>query len=235
MKGCNLRTLNFDLHTHTNHSPKCGFMRPEQLVKKAIVCGLDGIAVTDHNTIKGALKAKHFENNDFKVIVGCEVTTNAGEIMGIFLEQEIESSDPVEVIEEIHDQGGLAIIPHPFDKFRSSRFVDIEQIINMVDGLEVFNSRCIKKESNDIARQYAINIQRKQSLSMVGGSDAHFPGEVGNAYTEISCLSEDKDWSSLLKTAILTQQTAVFGKRSSLMNHVGTKLLKWRRRNVTCC
>lgn len=235
MKGCNLRTLRFDLHTHTKYSPKCGFMSPEQLVNGAISCGLNGIAVTDHNTIKGALEARKFENEGFKVIIGCEVTTNAGEIMGLFLDQEIESNDPVEVIHEIHKQGGIAIIPHPFDEFRSSRFIDIEQIVHLVDGLEVFNSRCIKKKSNDIARQYVADSNRKLPLSLVGGSDAHFVNEVGNAFTEVSCLERDVDWPSLMKTAILTQQTIVSGKRSSMVNHIGTKLLKWRRHNVTCC
>jgi len=228
-----LKALKFDLHTHTNQSPKCGFMKPEILVKKAISRGLDGIAVTDHQTIKGAVQAKKFETDDFKVIIGCELMTLQGEIIGLFLENEIISTDAFEAIEEIHDQGGLVIVPHPFDELRSSRFKQIEEIIDLIDGIEVFNSRCIKSKSNEIARDYASNLD-KGNIFMVAGSDAHFSNEVGNAYTEIQVDNKLYIANPMpsLQSALRNGKCKVHGRRSSAMNHVGTKILKWKRRYV---
>ena len=226
-----MRTLKYDLHTHTNISPKCGFMKPEKLVRMAISRGLDGIAVTDHDTIKGALEARIFETDYFMVIIGCELMTTKGEIIGLFLENEIESKDPFEAIEEIHDQGGIVIIPHPFDEFRSSRFKEIESIIHLVDGIEVFNSRCLKNKSNEIARDYVVRNQEKDNLAMVAGSDAHFANELGHSYTEI-IVDDDiyaQDSMPALKDALLNRNTNVSGRKVSLLNHAGTKILKWKR------
>lgn len=229
-----MRTLKFDLHTHTNFSPKCGFMKPEQLVRTAISRGLDGIAVTDHDTIAGAVESKKFETLDFKVIVGCELMTNKGEIIGLFLDKEIESRDAFEAIGEIHEQGGLVIVPHPFDELRSSRFKGIESIVHLVDGIEVFNSRCLKSISNETANDFVTQQQSAYDLFKVSGSDAHFVNEVGSAYNEISVDNSiyEKDPVSALKNALLEQKVNVYGKRSSLLNHAGTKILKWKRRHV---
>lgn len=230
-----MRTLKFDLHTHTHASPKCGFMKPETLVRKAISRGLDGIAVTDHDTIKGALEAKKFETESFRIIIGCELMTSGGEIIGLFLNEEIKSRDPFEAIDEIHAQGGIVNVPHPFDEFRSSRFKDVESIVPFIDGIEILNSRCLKDESNDAAKKYALKKQAGYNVTMLAGSDAHFANEVGHAYNVIS-VEEDNyknEPMSCLKNAILEQKVNVDGKRSSLLNHAGTKLLKWKRRYVT--
>ncbi|MEZ5334856.1 MAG: PHP domain-containing protein [Methanolobus sp.] len=233
-EGMDLRKLKFDLHTHTNNSAKCGFMKPETLVRKAVSRGLDGIAITDHDTIKGALQARKFETESFRIIVGCELMTRKGEIIGLFLNEEIKSRDPFEAIKEIHDQGGIVVVPHPFDEFRSSRFKNIESIVHLVDGIEVFNSRCLKDESNDAAREYAVKKQKEHGLAMLAGSDAHFPNEVGHAYNEI--IVEDDAYSEdpmqFLKESILDGNVNVRGRKSSLLNHAGTKLLKWKRRYV---
>ncbi|MBP1908202.1 PHP domain-containing protein [Methanolobus bombayensis] len=230
-----MRTLKFDLHTHTNNSPKCGFLTPEKLVKKAISRRLDGIAVTDHDTIKGALEARKFETENFKVIVGCELMTTKGEIIGLFLNEEIKSRDPFEAISEIHKQGGIVVVPHPFDKFRSSRFNNVDSIVHLLDGIEVLNSRCLKNESNEDARKYALKKQKDYNLVMLAGSDAHFSNEVGHAYNEINVDNEayDKDPMQALKVSILAGNVDVSGRKSSLINHAGTKLLKWKKRYVS--
>jgi predicted metal-dependent phosphoesterase TrpH len=216
--------MKYDLHTHTKFSARCGVVEPENLVKTAISKGLNGIAVTDHDTIKGALIAKRFETRDFEVIIGCEITTKNGELIGLFLQEEIKSGAPMEVIQNIHDQGGIVVVPHPFDRFRSAMFDNINKYLEKVDAIEVYNSRCISDRSNILARDFVKKYGKEYHLSIVGGSDAHYLNEIGNA--GIFTDSED------LRKAILKNEIRVFGKQSSLLNHAGTKAIKlWRKIN----
>ena len=168
--------MKYDLHIHSKYSSD-GFLDPLKIVKIAIKNGLNGIAVTDHDTIKGGLKTKEYETEDFKVIIGEEVTTSRGEIIGLFLEQEIKSSDFHDVIFEIKDQNGLVIIPHPFDEMRNSTLHLEKNDIKYVNNIEIFNSRCVNKKYNDKASIFA----KKNNLGVTGGSDAHFANEIGNA------------------------------------------------------
>lgn len=159
-----------DLHTHSRHSHD-SLTRAKDIVRLAKKRGLTGVAVTDHNTIAGALEAQ--ESNDdtvFEVIIGSEVATDAGDVIGLFLSREIQSRSAESVIEEIHDQGGLAVLPHPFRTRPSS-----EDTARRVDAIEVFNSR-EGVASNARARELALRL----SKPAVCGSDAHFGFEVGS-------------------------------------------------------
>ena len=221
-------------HTHTKYSPRCGVVEPEDLVKMAISKGLNGIAVTDHDTIKGAVAAKRFETPDFEVIVGCEIKTTNGELIGLYLQEEIISRTPMEVIQEIHDQGGIVVVPHPFDRFRSARFDNISKYLKDIDAIEVFNSRCISDESNILARDFATKYGKRYHLSMVGGSDAHYLNEVGLGYTNIvGSTDENGDMASRMMYALQNSKTDGAGRRSSLINHVRTKIQKWSGNCVT--
>jgi len=175
---------------------------------------LDGIAVTDHDTIKGGLKAKVHELKDFQVIIGSEIMTNRGEVIGLFLSEEVKSKDFEYVILEIQNQNGLAIIPHPFDESRKSAFHPVKEDLKLIDGVEVFNSRCISQKYNINAEEFAA----KYDLAITAGSDAHFSNEIGKGgvFTENDNIFE----------AILKNQITAFGERTSLMNHVFTKTLK---------
>lgn len=82
--------MKYDLHVHSKYSVD-GYVEPEVIVKTAQKRGLSGVAVTDHNTIKGGLKAKKYETEDLRVIVGSEIETNRGEVIGLFLSEEIKS------------------------------------------------------------------------------------------------------------------------------------------------
>lgn len=77
--------MKYNLHVHTSYSKKCGYTNPKNAIKAAIKSGLDGIAITDHDTIKGAIQAKEYSLGFFDVIIGSEITTNRGEIIGLFL------------------------------------------------------------------------------------------------------------------------------------------------------
>ncbi len=209
--------MKYDLHIHSKYSPD-GFLIPEKIVKIAKKKGLDGFAITDHNTIKGGIKAKEYETMDLRVIVGSEIKTERGEIIGLFLSKEIKSGDFEGVISEIKDQDGIVIIPHPFDELRHSAFHPTENDLKFIDAVEVFNSRCVSQRYNKKARNFA----KENGLAITAGSDGHFANEIGKG----GIITEEDD----LKKAIIKNNIEVFGRRSSLVNHGFTKVLKlWRK------
>ncbi|OPY24279.1 MAG: error-prone DNA polymerase [Methanomethylovorans sp. PtaU1.Bin073] len=210
--------MKFDMHSHTNYSPRCGFMEPKTLVKIARKRGLDGIAVTDHDTIKGSVKAREYAEKSLEIIIGSEVMTSRGEVIGLFLSEEIKSTDLIDVVEEIHDQNGVAVVPHPFDTLRKSALWPTEDDVKYLDGVEGFNARNVYQKSN----MDAIEFGKKHKLAITAGSDAHFSNEIGNA----GIITDDED----IREAILSRKIEIFGKRSGIYNHAFTKGLKlWRK------
>ena len=208
--------MKYDLHSHSKYSSD-GILDPRKIIKVAIKKGLDGIAVTDHNTIKGGLEAKKYETDDFNVIIGSEVMTTKGEVIGLFLSEEIKSKDFYDVIGEIKAQNGIVVLPHPFDEWRYASFPAKEDV-KYIDNIEIFNSRCVKKKYNDNAGKFA----KKYKLGVTGGSDAHFANEIGHA----GIIVETDD----VYEAILKNNLQVFGKTSTNLNHVFTKMLKtWKK------
>lgn len=210
--------MKFDLHSHTNYSPRCGFMEPKTLVKLARKRGLDGIAVTDHDTIKGSLKAREYAEKSLKIIIGSEIMTSRGEVIGLFLSDEIQSTDFIDVVEEIHDQNGVAIVPHPFDTLRKSALWPTEDDVKYLDGVEGFNARNVYQKSN----MDAIEFGKKYKLAITAGSDAHFSNEIGNA----GIITDDED----IREAILSRKIEIFGQLSGIYNHAFTKGLKLCRK-----
>ncbi|MDI6644123.1 MAG: PHP domain-containing protein [Methanobacteriaceae archaeon] len=210
--------MRYDLHVHSKYSCD-GFIEPAKIVETAKKRGLSGIAITDHDTIKGGLMAKKYQDQDFEVIIGSEITTNQGEIIGLFLNQEINSKDHLEVMDEIKDQDGLVIIPHPFDNMRQATYHPLKDNFKYFDGLEVFNSRCISQKYNDKAEAFA----NKFNLNKCAGSDAHFINEIGNA----GVIAGDE-----LRKSLKNNQLEIFGSRSSLFNHGFTKVVKWYRKII---
>jgi predicted metal-dependent phosphoesterase TrpH len=187
--------MKYDIHTHSKYSSD-GVLDPEKIVRIAIKRGLNGIAITDHNTIKGGIEAKKYENEDFKVIVGSEISTENGEIIGLFLSEEIRSNDVQGVISKIKDQNGIILIPHPFDELRHSAFHPTEEDTKFIDVIEGFNSRCVFQKYNENAIKFA----KKHNLPITAGSDAHFSNEIGNA----GIITETED----VREAILKSDSA---------------------------
>ena len=211
--------MKYDLHIHSKYSSD-GILDPEKIVKIATRRGLSGIAITDHNTIKGGLEAKKYENEDLTVIVSSEISTERGEIIGLFLEEEVKSKDVQDVISEIKEQNGIIIIPHPFDELRHSAFHPAEEDAKFIDCIEGFNSRCVFQKYNKKAVEFAM----KHRLATTAGSDAHFANEIGTAGIITTTERED------VREALMKNEVQIFGKRSLLVNHVGTKVLKlWRK------
>jgi len=198
--------MKIDLHCHSYYS-KDGICSPEKLIKTALKKGLDGIALTDHDTIAGWKEAiEAAKKLNAVLILGQEQKTKEGDILGLFLKEEVKSREVFQVIKEIKTQGGLSILPHPFH-FRENFKGDLEKIKDLIDGIEVFNAR-LPFLSPD---RKAANFAKKYNLAMLAGSDAHFYKAVGDAYT----ISENVKNLEEFKKAILERKTKIEGKKSS--------------------
>jgi predicted metal-dependent phosphoesterase TrpH len=183
----------------------------EQIVERCLDIGSNCLAVADHGTIAGALELKKIA--PFKVIVAEEILTPYGEIMGVFLSEEIPSQLSVEeTIYRIKAQNGLICVPHPYDRFRPSALNGgtLKSIISSVDIIEVLNARNLTPGSETRAR----NLMLKHSKLASGGSDAHSIPEIGNAYVEMPEFdSKDEFLKSLT-------QGELKGHRSSPLVHL---------------
>lgn len=159
--------MELDLHIHSSYSFD-SYSKVSDILKNAKKKGLGGLAITDHNTIKGSLEALK-SSDDQIIICGSEIGTEIGDIIGLFINEEIKSRLSFEVIDEINDQGGLAVLAHPFKRRKSLN----EEIIKKIDAIEVFNSRAAK--TNENARKIADDY----GLPVTAGSDSHFCFEIG--------------------------------------------------------
>jgi len=168
-----------DLHTHTFYSPD-GITSPKRFVEACRRKGLTCVAVTDHNTIRGALAVK--EIAPFTVIVGEEVRSSEGEIIGLYLSEEVPAGlSAGETIERIRAQSGLVSLPHPLDRFRGGVGAEgLRRLAPLIDIVEVMNARTTVSRDNDEAARLAA----EYDLAGTAVSDAHSPWELGRAYVE---------------------------------------------------
>ncbi|MBI5355580.1 MAG: PHP domain-containing protein [Candidatus Aenigmarchaeota archaeon] len=206
-----------DLHSHTAYS-KDGVTKPVDYLKMASQ-RVDAIAVTDHDTMKGYFAMKKM-NPPVALIPGEEVSTDLGDIIGLFLQEEIKPKSSLEVIDEIRRQGGVVVLPHPFDMYRG--FGNIDYVIKKVDCLEVFNSRVTFAFENS----KAMDVAKGAMKGMTAGSDAHTKGEIGFAYVEWN-----GDMESLRK-AIISGKAATKGRLSPPYVHLASTLAKFKRKKA---
>ena len=175
-----------DLHTHTFYSGD-GVSSPEENIAAARAKGLHGFAVTDHNTCdaisylldEGLMREDGLPVDDFLIIPGVEVSTDEGHLLCIGATLPYLKGKPArEVCEIIHEHGGVAIPPHPYDLFRAGiRYETLETL--PIDALEVFNAATTLRRYNLHAFAYA----QARGLPMTAASDAHHSEALGTAYT----------------------------------------------------
>ena len=179
--------MKYDLHIHTKYS-KCSINAPDKILKIAKQKGLNGIAITDHHTTIGAHKVEKLnKDKDFEVIIGEEITTEYGDVLGLFLQEEIKARKLFEVMDEIKAQDGIIVVAHPFRIVPWLKFkYPLQKLKGKVDGLETLNSRNFPYSNN--ASEKAAN---KYHFAKIGSSDAHLPFDVGNAYTICNNLRKD--------------------------------------------
>ena len=172
--------MKIDIHIHSAGSHDCR-TAPEDLINAAKKAGLDGIAICDHD---------HFYDgpipDDFILLRGCEFSTPYGHLLGINLKNAVEPAPIEQLIRQIHAQGGLAILAHPYEHLRYRE--QIEKIAPLLDGVEVFNARACRK--NKAANRQAMAFAKRYALPIFGGSDAHTLREIGNGYTILSSIDE---------------------------------------------
>lgn len=164
-----------DLHVHTKFS-RDSSCEPKRLVKVSKKKRLSGIAITDHDTIKGGVVTSSLSEfwSDFHVIIGSEISTEIGDITGLFLQDEIKHRSSLEVIDEIKAQDGITVLPHPFRGHKNLP----EEVLRNIDLIEVFNGRCNRSE-NEGAKELAHEYKKPQ----VAGSDAHVLSQLGYGIT----------------------------------------------------
>lgn len=189
--------MKIDLHIHSKYSYD-SFLSPETIIRIAKKRRLDGVAVTDHGTIKGGIEAlKINKDKDFQVIVGAEIKTEYGDVIGIFLNEEIKSQIFMQVVEEIRGQDGLVVLAHPFRK----GITFPTDLLKWVDLVEGFNARSRKGDN-----KRAYGLARKFKKPMTGGSDAHLGFEIGRGRTIVN---------SEVKGELRKGETKIEGEESS--------------------
>lgn len=175
-----------EFHIHTRYS-KDSFQSKLFLMLKCKLKKIDCIAITDHNEIKGAIKYQpYFLKHKIMVIVGEEIFTKDGEIIGLFLKKKIEPNlSALDTINKIKEQNGLVYIPHPYDEKRAKTVLKYEEIVNnknSIDMIEIHNGRNIKKEFSQMQQKIADEL----NLFPIIGSDAHTFLEVGRNYVVLN-------------------------------------------------
>jgi hypothetical protein len=201
--------LSVELHVHSALSHD-GRDPVDMLLEQAAAVGLDALAVTDHDEIDASLEAAaRAPDYGLVGIPGMEVSSAAGHVLALGVEDLVPAGLPFdETLDRIHAQGGLAVIPHPFQSSRHGVASNIsrEQLAG-ADAIEVYNSRLLTGLANRRAERFAAS----RDLPMTAGSDAHISEMVGQAVTDVR--TDDASVEGILE-AIRRGETSVVGRRT---------------------
>lgn len=201
--------LSVELHVHSSLSYD-GRDSVDLILEQAEAIGLDAVAVTDHDEIDASLEAAERASEYGLVgIPGIEISSKAGHILGLGVEEAIPPGlSYEETLEEIWSQGGLAVIPHPFQESRHGVMARVTRDqLAKGDAIEVYNSRLFTGRANRQAERFA----GTRDLPMTAGSDAHISEMVGQAVTRVD--ADERSVDAILE-AIREGKTSVEGKRT---------------------
>jgi hypothetical protein len=201
--------LSVELHAHSEASYD-GRDPVERLLERAQTVGLDGLAVTDHDAIQASLEAADLAPEyDLVGIPGMEVTSAAGHVLALGVRELVpEGLSFAETLDRIHDLGGVAVVPHPFQTSRSGVLANIsEDELAEADAIEIYNSRLLTGRANRRAERFA----RRRGLPMTAGSDAHIAEMVGQAVTHVD--TDERSAAAILE-AVREGRTTVEGRRT---------------------
>jgi predicted metal-dependent phosphoesterase TrpH len=172
----------------------------DQLAERVAALGLGVVCITDHHTVEGARQAAE-QGIGARVVVGEEIRTQAGELIGLFLAERVPYVLPVEeVVARIRGQGGLVYAPHPLDRHRrglGERGLDELAAKGSIDVVEVFNAKVREPVDNE----RAVAAARRHGLPGGAGSDAHDPEGLGAAYLEMPDFRDAAGFLAGLRSA----------------------------------
>ncbi|MFB6092256.1 MAG: CehA/McbA family metallohydrolase [Haloquadratum sp.] len=201
--------LSVELHAHSSLSYD-GRDPVELLLSQAEAIGLDALAVTDHDEIDASLRAAELAPEYGLVgIPGMEVTSEAGHVLAFGITELVEAGLSYdETLDRIHELGGIAVVPHPFQSSRHGVAAEIRSDqLAKADAIEVYNSRLFTGRANRKAERFAT----ERGLPKTAGSDAHIGEMVGQAVTEVA--TDDRSVDGILE-AIVAGKTSVVGSRT---------------------
>ena len=205
----------YDLHIHTKYS-KCSNLEPKDILKIAKSKGLNGIAITDHDTIQGALETyKLNKDKNFEVIIGEEISTDLGHVQAFYVKEKINPGKFKDVIKEIKKQNALVVIPHPndFGIIRDSK-INLKKYKDFFDAVEGINGRVFFNAFNRKTQKQIKTL----NLSVTAGSDAHFKEEIGKCSTLF-----EKD----LRSALKEKKTKIQGNnKQSIIPKIKSTILR---------
>jgi len=222
------KRLRIDMHTHSEYSPDSRTPLTEQL-KALLAAKIDVVCATDHNTIEGGLRLQEIARDQLRVIVGEEVSSRDGEIIGLFLEKPIPRDlSAEETIARIKEQGGVVSVPHPFSRNRlyHIRRSALERVWQQIDCIEIFNAREAFSADNRRAEAFA----KERSIPGAVGSDSHRTSEIGRAYIEVDEFAGRDDFVEALRGGVVN------GRLTGSAIHLATRydvFRKWLVRRRT--
>jgi predicted metal-dependent phosphoesterase TrpH len=187
--------LRVDLHLHSNFSHD-GQSSLQALIERSRACGLDRIALTDHNTVAGALELAQMAPD--LTIIGEEAKTREGEVIGLFITDRLTPYlQAEEVMDLIHEMGGLTYLPHPLDRHRAHFQPErVVKLADRIDIIETYNPWC-----DAAANAAAAGLAAELGKVVATGSDAHGIQELGQSWMEIEDYKDPADFLEKLRRA----------------------------------
>jgi predicted metal-dependent phosphoesterase TrpH len=200
--------MEVDLHIHTKYSFD-SLLEPKTVIKLALNRGLSAIAIADHNTTKGSLVTMQeaLSVKNLTILPGVEVKTDVGDIIGLYVQDEIKAREFHEVVEEIRRQDGLVVLPHPYNGHKG----DVKELISYVDAVEALNGRSSRVKNNG-----ALRLANDLDKPAIACSDAHFSFEIGRVKTK---FYSDLGGPEEIRKLILNGKREFIGKESSFIVH----------------
>ncbi len=200
--------LRVDLHLHSVFSHD-GQSSLEELIERCRESGLDRIALTDHNTVDGALQLARMAPE--LTIVGEEAKTREGEVIGLFITERVAPYlTPEEAMDLIHEMGGLTYVPHPLDRHRSHfRPERVVELADRIDIIETYNPWC-DAAANSAAAKLAADLGKVAAT----GSDSHSVRELGRSWMEMEDYADPADFLERLRVArhVVTTSSGTGGR-----------------------
>lgn len=203
-----MNKLSIGFHIHTNYSYD-GYNSFEQIYNQAIKNKVEVLCITDHDTVEGAIKFKEWlvkkKHLDIEVVICEEITCDDGtHIIGLFLEKEIASANPLEVIDEIKKQNGLVYLPHPARKDGALNSIYSNELLQNCDVYEIFNAKINDKYNKEAMKQMPENV------AIAGGADAHYNSDIGKC---ICYIKKETSTKESIFNFVATKSIEIYGKR----------------------